>query len=106
MNERDPEPIPERREAWREEARGLHSRLDRHDKKLDRLAEKIDEILSSQQASRTALDAHIADESRIRPALEKLVVLWEGSRLVLPFLAAVVIGAWGMVVWIRDHVRM
>lgn len=52
-----------------------------------------------------ALKIHMAKEEEIKPALEELVALWRGSRLLIPILVALATVAGTAVMWFRDHLK-
>lgn len=51
----------------------IHRRMDSQDKMLLEIRDKI--------------NAHITDGDSIRPALDELVTLWKGSKLLIPILS-------------------
>lgn len=79
---------------WRADDEILHSRLDT--------------IEALSRATHDSLVAHMAEERGTRAAVDELIVLWRGSKMILsafkiliPIVAALVGGA----MWVRDHVR-
>lgn len=84
----------EDRRTWHDEADALHERLE----KIEKLAED----------THTYMLAHIEAEKDTRAALDELILLWRGSKIMvgaaklfLPVLAAVI----GAAVWARDHFK-
>jgi hypothetical protein len=72
----------------------LNKRMDKQDQLLLEIRDKI--------------VAHIAEESTMKPALEDLVALWKGSKIISAILAALcAAGAvvWGVFVWAKDHIK-
>ncbi len=54
-------------------------------------------------ATKSTLDTHITEENQIKPALDQLITLWKGSRLLIPILVAAA-GAIGTAfMWAREH---
>ena len=51
------------------------------------------------------VDLHIVKEEETVQALKELVVIWKGSKVIIPFMAAVTIGAWAFYEWFRDHIK-
>lgn len=52
--------------------------------------------------------AHIAQESEMKPALDELVSLWKGSKVISRILATLcAFGAavWALFVWAKDHLK-
>lgn len=89
-----PERRVEDRRTWHDEAAALHERLD----KIEKLAEE----------THTYMVAHIESEKETKAALDELILLWRGSKmmvsaakLVIPVFAALI----GAVVWAREHFR-
>ena len=73
-----------------------------HDENIkDRLNRIEDMLLKTTEM----LTRHVAAEEQIKPALEELITLWRGSKLVLPILASVVIALVGVLTWTKDHIR-
>ena len=69
----------------------LHRRMDSQ----DRLLLEIDRKITS----------HMAESDTIRPALEELVALWKGSKILIPILAAMSATVWAVVAWASEHVK-
>lgn len=68
----------------------IHRRLDKQDATLDEV--------------RDLIKCHISESTAIKPALEELVVLWRGSKVLLPILAALATSAWAFYTWAKDHI--
>jgi len=84
----------ERRLSWRAESEVLHGRLDR-----------IDEV---SRATHDMVVAHVAEERETKAAVEELIMLWRGSKMmvsvfkvIIPIAAALV----GAAVWVKDNVK-
>jgi len=84
----------ERRSSWRVEAENLHDRLDT--------------IEALSRATHDTVVAHVAEERETKAAIEDLILLWRGSKmmvsaakLLIPIAAAIV----GAAVWVKDHFR-
>ena len=54
---------------------------------------------------RDKMNAHVIESDQIRPALEELVTLWKGSKILLPILAGLVGAVWAIVVWAKENLR-
>ncbi len=57
---------------------------------------------------RDMIVAHIATEKEMKPALDELVSLWKGSKIMSRILATVCAGAavlWALFVWAKDHLK-
>ena len=70
----------------------LHRRMDSQDNMLLEIRDKI--------------NAHIVDGDSIRPALDELVTLWKGSKLLIPILAGAAAMIWAVIAWADKHVRL
>lgn len=84
----------EDRRTWHDEAAALHERLD----KIEKLAEE----------THTFMVAHVEADKETRAALDELILLWRGSKmmvsaakLIIPIVAALV----GAAVWAREHFK-
>lgn len=72
----------------------LHERLDKQNDILLELGKK--------------LDMHLEAEAQIAPALQDIVTLWKGSKLIIPIVAGIgmTLGAlWTLIAWVKDHLR-
>lgn len=82
------------RRSWKGEADMLHARLD-----------AIEEVARSTHDS---IIGHIAEERETKAAIDELILLWRGSKLVvsgfkllIPIFAALL----GAALWAKDHVK-
>ena len=71
----------DRRQCNREHEEDMRHRLDR-----------IEDLLT---CTKEALTRHIAEEATLKPALEELITLWKGSKILFPILAALSVAAAG-----------
>ncbi|WP_350497464.1 hypothetical protein [Accumulibacter sp.] len=84
----------ERRLAWRAEAEMLHARLDA--------------IESLSRATHDSIIGHIAEERETKAAIDELILLWRGSKLVVSgfkILIPVCAALLGAAMWFKDHVK-
>ncbi len=51
------------------------------------------------------ITAHVAESDSIRPALEELVALWKGSKILIPILASMAAAVLAVVAWAKDHIK-
>lgn len=65
---------------------------------MDRQDEMLLEI-------RDKINAHIAESDNLRPALDDLVALWKGSRLLVPIMTGLAAAIWAVVSWSKDHLK-
>jgi hypothetical protein len=94
MPDAQPEQTVERRATWRAEADSLQARLDT--------------IESLSRATHDTLIEHIAGERGTKAAIDELVLLWRGSKLVVSgfkILIPIAAAALGAALWIKDHVK-
>ena len=69
----------------------LHRRMDSQDKMLLEI--------------RDTMTAHIATEKEVKPALDELVALWKGSKILIPILASAAAMVWAVFAWAKDHIK-
>lgn len=84
----------ERRLSWKAEADGLRERLEA--------------IESVARATHDTVIAHVAEERETKAAIDELILLWRGSKMMvsafkilIPIAAALV----GAAVWVKEHVK-
>ena len=65
----------------------LHRRMDTQDSLLLEIRDKV-----------------VAQET-MKPALEELVALWKGSKLIIPMLASGAAMLWAVWAWAKDHIK-
>ena len=65
----------------------IHRRMDLQD---DLLREIRDKVIS---------------QETMKPALEELVTLWKGSKIMIPLLASAAAMIWAVVAWAKDHIK-
>ena len=70
----------------------LHRRMDTQDKLLLEI--------------RDTMTAHIAEEKSVKPALDELISLWKGSKILIPMLAGATAMIWAVISWSKDHIRL
>lgn len=70
----------------------LHRRMDTQDKLLLEI--------------RDTMTAHIAEEKAVKPALDELISLWKGSKILIPLLAGAAAMIWAVISWSKDHIRL
>lgn len=92
----------EDRRSWQGEAAVLHGRLDR----IEELARGTHEFARSTHDS---VISHVAEERETKAAIEELIMLWRGSKMMvsafkilIPIAAALV----GVAVWVKDHLKL
>ena len=73
----------------------LIANLNRRMDSQDRLLLEIDRKITS----------HMAESDAIKPALEELVSLWKGSKILIPILAGAVAMIWAVVAWAKEHLK-
>ncbi len=65
----------------------IHRRMDLQD---DLLREIRDKVIS---------------QETMKPALDELVTLWKGSKIMIPLLASAAAMIWAVVAWAQDHIK-
>lgn len=76
----------------------LHRRMDSQDRLLL-------EIRDQGVQNATRLEEHIKTEKEVKPAIDELVALWKGSKILIPILASAAAMVWAVVSWAKDHVK-
>ncbi len=69
----------------------LNHRLDRQDQMLMEIRDKI--------------NAHLIESDNMRPALDELVAMWKGSKLIIPIMSGLAAMIWGVWSWGKEHLR-
>lgn len=69
----------------------IHRRMDSQDKMLLEI--------------RDTMTAHIAADKEVKPAIDELVALWKGSKILIPLLASAAAMVWAVFAWAKDHVK-
>jgi hypothetical protein len=71
--------------------RQIHNRLDKQDAMLSEIKDRI--------------NIHIIESEQIRPALDELVTLWKGSKILIPLMVAMTTAVWAIISWGKEHLR-
>lgn len=89
------------RRSWQGEAAVLHGRL----ASIEDLARSTQELARS---THDTIVSHVAEERETKAAIDELILLWRGSKLMvaalkvsIPIFAAMV----GAALWIKDHFK-
>lgn len=87
--------------SWQGEAAVLHGRL----ASIEELARSTQELARSTHDS---IISHVAEERETKAAIDELILLWRGSKLMvtalkfsIPIFAAIIGGA----MWVKDHFK-
>ena len=76
----------------------IHRRMDSQDRLLL-------EIRDQGVQNATRLEEHIKTEKEVKPALDELVALWKGSKILIPILASAAAMVWAVFAWAKDHIK-
>lgn len=79
------------RRDHREAIENIHHRMDTQ----DRLLSEIKDMLI----------AHVTQETTYHTALEELVTLWRGSKIIIPALLATIACLGSAFIWAKEHLR-
>jgi len=89
------------RRSWKDEANDLHRRL-----------ESIESLVrDNQQLARATHDSmvtHVAEDRETRAAIDELILLWRGSKLMvaaLKFSIPIVAALVAVLMWAKDHYK-
>ena len=55
---------------------------------------------------RDTMTAHIAEEKSVKPALDELISLWKGSKILIPMIAGAAAMVWAVISWSKYHIRL
>lgn len=69
------------------------------DKRLDKQDDAIAEL-------RKLIILRNAQDDDLRPTLQEMVLLWRGSKIMIPLLVVAAGAIWGFVAWTRDHIKL
>lgn len=69
----------------------LHRRMDAQDKMLLEIRDK--------------LISHVVEADQIKPALDELVSLWKGSKILIPIMVGLATAIWAIITWAKEHLR-
>jgi len=47
----------------------------------------------------------VISQETMKPALEELVTLWKGSKIMIPMMASAAAMIWAVVAWAKDHIK-
>jgi hypothetical protein len=72
------------------------------DHELIRRMDRQDEMLLE---IRDKINAHLAESDNMRPALDELVSLWKGSKLIIPIMTGLAALIWSVWTWGKDHIK-
>ena len=72
------------------------------DNELTRRMDRQDEMLME---IRDKINAHLAESENMRPALDELVSMWKGSKLIIPIMSGMAAFIWGVWAWGKDHIK-
>jgi hypothetical protein len=72
------------------------------DHELIRRMDRQDEMLLE---IRDKINAHLAESDNMRPALDELVSLWKGSKLIIPIMSGLAALIWSVWTWGKDHIK-
>lgn len=76
----------------------IHRRMDSQDRLLL-------EIRDQGVRNATRLEEHIKTEKEVKPAIDELVALWKGSKILIPILASAAAMVWAVFAWAKDHIK-
>ncbi len=70
----------------------IHRRLDKQDEMLLEIRDKI--------------HTHIVEADGLRPAIDEMVNLWKGSKILIPIVTTVVAIGWALAEWSDKHLKL
>lgn len=69
----------------------IHRRMDRQDQMLLEIRDKI--------------NAHVVKFDNVQPAMDELISLWKGSKILIPILAGLATATWAIIIWAKEHLK-
>ena len=69
----------------------LHKRMDTQDRMLLEIRDMV--------------TSHIATEKEVKPAIDELITLYKGSKLLIPMMATAAAMLWAVWAWAKDHIK-
>lgn len=69
----------------------IHRRMDKQDELLREIRDRMNE--------------HIITSDGMRPAIEELVTIWKGSKILIPLLIGMTGAIWAIIAWAKDHLK-
>lgn len=91
----------EERRSWQREADMLRSRLET----IEGIAMDTKDLA---RATHDTVVAHVAEERETKAAIDELILLWRGSKLVVSgfkILIPIVAALLGAAIWFKDHFK-
>lgn len=76
----------------------IHRRMDSQDEMLREIRDKVVD-------NSARFDEHLKAEKEVKPAIEELLALWKGSKIIIPALASIAAMAWAVFSWANDHIK-
>lgn len=73
-------------------------------RRLDSAYDIVHETRERMITVHNLLVEHIERDNEMKPALEELTTLWNGSKLIIPILSAVAIGLAGAWAWVKAEI--
>lgn len=89
------------RRSWQGEADVLHSKLE----SIEEMARNT-QILA--QLTHDTIVSHVAEERVTKAAIDELILLWNGSKLMISgfkFMIPIVAAMFGAVIWMKDYFK-
>lgn len=88
----------EERRSWQREADMLRSRLET----IEGIAMDTKDLA---RATHDTVVAHVAEERETKAAIDELILLWRGSKLVVSVMIPVFAALLGAAIWVKDHLK-
>lgn len=71
---------------------------------IDHIHRRLDKQDATLEEVRDLIKKHIVEYTTIKSALDELVILWRGSKVLLPIIAAIATSLWAFYTWAKDHI--
>ena len=69
------------------------------------LINNIHRRMDAQDAMLMEIRDKVTAQETMKPALDELVTLWKGSKILIPMMASAAVLLWGFWTWAKDHIK-
>lgn len=69
------------------------------------LISNIHRRMDAQDAMLLEIRDKVTSQETMKPALDELVTLWKGSKMLIPIMASMAGTLWALWTWAKDHIK-
>lgn len=87
---------------------GKGTKVDAERRNMDQITKRLDKQDEMLKSIHDTLLAHLTVDEEMKPALDELVSLWKGSKIIsgiIAFICAAGAAVWALFVWAKDHIK-